>query len=416
MKGTIPWFKTSEYKGGSDKNLHTDDLALGPTLEKLRTDRILPTFDDLLRGLQHLPTGLDARGLTQCLEWYTHHRDMFKPPLQLNVIHTLSLIRALRQPLKPFGPQNLDRNALQEWQDNGRFEECEVHFESKDREQKEKKRLGRPQLQMNTATEDVRLSFDLPLRHVLTFPFLALHSVMTEAFKLGIQKGKARRRKKTIDSTKNVANGEPASRAYKDRKETSVDIPAKAPITTPKPSAQTEPEAPVAQSYQIPKRPRPVDRLGTPDTLPKRPKLAPAPIAQHQPQADTFTRPSPYTQRGHPAYPAPVHSDNWRNIPTSSSPYTQRGHSTYPAPSHSDNWRNTPAPSTQYTYHRQPQDTVYGRRDYYQQLGYRQSHYAADPRARSQYRYRGGEGYDPEGRYHTENRDRGRYDNGYRRY
>jgi hypothetical protein len=104
VKTVIVGFKTSSYKGKSDRNLRTEHLVSGPHIKSLRKGYTLPTFEDLVRGLQRLPSGLDARGLSQCLSWYLNICDSFSPKLELNVLHAQSLIRALRQPLKPFGP------------------------------------------------------------------------------------------------------------------------------------------------------------------------------------------------------------------------------------------------------------------------------------------------------------------------
>jgi hypothetical protein len=51
----------------------------------------------------------------------------------------------------------------------------------------------RSQLHMNLDDHEVKLDVQLPLRHVLVFPFLALHGVVGEALKLGIEKADARK-------------------------------------------------------------------------------------------------------------------------------------------------------------------------------------------------------------------------------
>ncbi|CAN9365073.1 unnamed protein product [Alternaria sp. RS040] len=195
VKNVITGFKTDTTKGKHDANLHTDHLEPGRYIAERRSGYILPTFDDLLRGLHHLPSGLDARGLTECLSWYLEFRNSFTPKLDLNVLHTQALIRALRIPLKRFGPQNLDCNALEEWKIWGKFEERRVFYESAkpasanvdNTEQK------RSQLHMNLDDHEVKLDIQLPLRHILVFPFLALHGVVGEALKLGIEKAENRK-------------------------------------------------------------------------------------------------------------------------------------------------------------------------------------------------------------------------------
>lgn len=159
----------------------------------------VPTFDGLTRGLRHLASGLDARCLTECLDWYLSWRNAFTPPLQLSVLHVQALSRALRIPLRPFGPQNLDVNALTEWKEKGRFEERPVtrrvpiqstaYRLRKDGDAEEKKN----QISVNLSTEKVALLFQFPIRHVLTFPFLSLHGVVGDAIKLGIAKAEIRR-------------------------------------------------------------------------------------------------------------------------------------------------------------------------------------------------------------------------------
>lgn len=204
VKGTIPEFRTTTYKGTGTRNLRTDQFVPGNYIEGVRKGYSLPTFEDLVRGLQHLPSGLDARDLTQCLSWYLDIRNTFTPQLDLNVLHTQALIRALRQPLKPFGPQNLDRNALIEWQSKGKFENREVE----DRKPPDKiittqKQHTRSQMQIDLNEGVVDMTITLPLRHVLTFPFLALHKVVGEALKLGIKKAASREAKRTLDDVQN---------------------------------------------------------------------------------------------------------------------------------------------------------------------------------------------------------------------
>ncbi|KAF1835904.1 hypothetical protein BDW02DRAFT_261599 [Decorospora gaudefroyi] len=195
VKRLLPDFKTDILKGKHDRKLHTAHLTPGRYVQDQRTGFTVPTFDNLLCGLKHLPSGLDARGLTECLVWYLSFRDSFTPKLDLNVLHTQALIRALRLPLKPFGPQNLDCNALKEWKEKGRFEERKVGYESKNPTATTEKieQHGRTRLHMNLDNHEVKLDVTLPLRHILTFPFLALHNVLGSALKLGIEKAENRK-------------------------------------------------------------------------------------------------------------------------------------------------------------------------------------------------------------------------------
>jgi hypothetical protein len=287
VKTVLHGFKTSSYVGKSDRNLRTDRLAPGPFIDSTRKGHTLPTFEDLLDGLQRLPAGLDARGLTQCLSWYLNIRDTFTPKLELNVIHTQSLIRALREPLKPFGPQNLDRNALEEWRDKGTFETLEI--ESKKYGYKDitaqANALRRTQLHLNLDEDDVSMSLTIPVRRVLMFPFLALHGVASIALKMGIQKAENREAAREVEATKRAleARWTAEEEVVEENKteELQVDEAAMKPATM-----QTQ------QPYRIPKRPHPVDtdmlsvhKKRAPNTdlrnesVPRR--LSPAPTRSH---------------------------------------------------------------------------------------------------------------------------------------
>ncbi|KAH7359811.1 hypothetical protein BKA66DRAFT_372914, partial [Pyrenochaeta sp. MPI-SDFR-AT-0127] len=192
VKFTIPNFRILEYKGKPDSNLYTDGLMPGKHLEDSCKGFKLPSFDDLLCGLQHLPTGIDARGLTQCLVWYLRFRDSFTPRLDLNVLHTQALLRALRLPLRPFGSQNLDLHTLHEWREKSSFEKVKVQREQNFQATHDEEHHQRTRIHINLDDESVQLDLTLPLRHILTFPFLGLHNVFGEALKMGIKKAESR--------------------------------------------------------------------------------------------------------------------------------------------------------------------------------------------------------------------------------
>lgn len=253
MKSSLPGFKTAGYKGKSDRNLRTDQIGTGPYIESLSKGYTLPSFEDLVRGLLRLPSGLDARGLTTCISWYLNIRDTFTPKLELNVLHTQALIRALREPLKPFGPQNLDRNALEEWRSKGSFETVEI--EHKKRQQQliahEVARDGRSQMHLNLDKEDVSMKVTLPLRHIMTFPFLALHGVFAEALKLGIKKAEVRRALRKGPAKDSAAEESTMATTCDDVDMAEDKEPAPTPNNTPEqplPEEQNEPQ-------RIPKRP-----------------------------------------------------------------------------------------------------------------------------------------------------------------
>ncbi|USP75538.1 hypothetical protein yc1106_02812 [Curvularia clavata] len=199
FKKVIPGFKSDTFNLKHDRNLHTLHLSPGKYIIDMSGGFTVPTLDDITRGLRHLASGLDARCMTECLDWYLSWRNAFTPPLQLNVLQVQALSRALRVPLRPFGPQNLDLNALAEWKEKGRFEERPVARRAliqstvnrlrTDGDIEEKKN----QISINLSTEKVKLHFQFPIRHVLTFPFLALHGVVGEGLKLGIAKAEKRR-------------------------------------------------------------------------------------------------------------------------------------------------------------------------------------------------------------------------------
>jgi hypothetical protein len=210
VKATLPNFKTNTYTGIPDRNLRTDQFSPGQHIESRRKGFVLPTFEDLVRGLQHLPSGLDARSLTQCLSWYLAYRDSFTPKLDLNVLHAQSLIRALRLPLKPFGPQNLDANALQEWRSKAKFEELKIEDIKRAEVVHHPEQNPRTQLHLDMDQGEVSMQLALPIRHVLTFPFLALHGMIGEALKMGIEKAELRQSGQICEEAKQEAAQETA--------------------------------------------------------------------------------------------------------------------------------------------------------------------------------------------------------------
>ena len=325
VKSALPGFKTASYKGKSDRNLRVDHLTPGPHIVNTRVGFTLPTFEELVRGLNRLPSGLDARGLTQCLSWYLNMRDSFTPKLEMNVLHAQSLIRALRQPLKPFGPQSLDRNALQEWRSKGTFETVEIEGEKRDQvgTAAPAKPQRRTQMHMNLDMDEVSIKLTLPIRHILSFPFLALHSVVAEALKMGIEKAEVRKRARAGSETTEAveeqrdtdlaAENEINALDEKLADDTALD-------TLPEKSGPEE----VKKPCRIPKRSRPEER----DSLPES-KRSNTPSA---------TGPRRYAR--------------------------DLSRSQYPSTAHLSRSWNTPAPSSAYASPHREQDSVFGRRDY----------------------------------------------------
>ncbi len=194
MKVKSPSIETLKYTGGNNGTLYTDTLARGKFLEQASKTLTLPSFDDLLRGLKYLPSGPDARGLTQCLTWYLRMRDKFTPRLDLNVLHTQSLIRALRHPLTPIQPENLDKQTLQEWRDKGTFPSLDVWDEEPPCAPLLKQdKLPRAQIHLNLDNESVKTAFPLAIRYVLMLPFCRVQTFVRDALELGIRKAEQRR-------------------------------------------------------------------------------------------------------------------------------------------------------------------------------------------------------------------------------
>ncbi|KAG9198565.1 hypothetical protein G6514_009806 [Epicoccum nigrum] len=201
----LPNFKTTGYEGKEDPNSYTDQLKPGAYLEKKFKGYTPPTFDDLLRGLTSLPQGSDAGPLTQCLSWYLRVCNAFTPKLELNVLHSQALIRALRQPSNHIGKPNLNRLALDQWRVRGTFPSnermalMEITAESKGHFQQRRP----PKASLDIRSDPIRLEsqVNITIRHVLTFPFLAFHRVVAEASKAGIHKAETQKALRSSTTT-----------------------------------------------------------------------------------------------------------------------------------------------------------------------------------------------------------------------
>lgn len=314
VKKIIEGFKTDTINGKHDTNLHTDQLEPGRYIAERRSRYVLPTFGSLLAGLNHLPSGLDARGLTECLSWYLNVRDSFTPKLELNVLHTQALIRALRIPLKRYGPQNLDCNALKEWKEKGKFEERNVYYEparpmSTSTEDDARRRS---QLHMNLDGQQVKLDVQLPLRHVLTFPFLALHSVIGEALKLGIERAENKKVERVTAEGRAMLEAKWAARVAENAEpeEQVRDVDARQlHAMAEKPEVTVKADDGAREPYRIPRRTLSAEALLT---------LAPAP--RRAPTAP----PSNGGPHGLRATPEPVYLDRAWGTPSPSYAYAPR--------------------------------------------------------------------------------------------
>lgn len=161
-----------------------------------------PTYDDLLKGLKFFTTSMVARGLTKSLAWYLANCYAFSPPLEINVLHTQSLVRAIREPLKPYGPQNLDKMALEEFRRTGKFfeghpvnnEAVSAHLRERSEASQE---LKYSTLQFNANEETVGMRIELFIKHVLLFPFLTMLGMAGEGLDMGIEKAEPRKKSRT---------------------------------------------------------------------------------------------------------------------------------------------------------------------------------------------------------------------------
>ncbi|KAG9195114.1 hypothetical protein G6011_00234 [Alternaria panax] len=337
VKNIIPGFKTDTTEGKHDANLHTGHLEPGRYIAEKRNGYTIPTFDDLLRGLYHLPSGLDARGFTECLSWYLSVRDSFTPKLDLNILHTQALIRALRTPLKRFGPQNLDCNTLEEWKVWGKFDNRKVNYEPAkptstkggDGEQK------RSQLHMNLDDHEVKLDIQLPLRHVLVFPFLALHGVVGEALKLGIEKAGNRKAEREGAEGRRKLEANWAARQAGDtdlgRDDENMDAEQVQEVVQ-EPETAVKEENKTKELDRIPRRPLTTEALRTLAPAQKKSPIAPLEngglLGHDRPTGLRVAAPS--TQafgRNALALPGSAHLHRAWGVPTSSSAYAP--HSVY---------------------------------------------------------------------------------------
>lgn len=98
-------------------NLRTDSFK--PVKAICDRGMFVPKIRDLVKGLNKLPEGVDARALTQCVRWWLDHQDV-----DMNVLEVRELFRKLQCPLKPIGPMNLDMVALGEWRKSGWLPSC----------------------------------------------------------------------------------------------------------------------------------------------------------------------------------------------------------------------------------------------------------------------------------------------------
>lgn len=213
MKRRLPEYETVGYEGTGDSNMRTSELKPGLYLDDRLQGFFVPSFDNLLCGLKCIPSGPDARALTQCVTWYLQTRDSFSPRLELNVLHTQALVRALRQPLQPVTSQNLNHCALELWRKNKTSEKIKVtDLEAGANKARRNKsciaRSAGERAVINTQKNTVQAEVRIPLRNILTFPFLALHGIAIKAFEMGIDKAERKMAVRTATLTKRPAPAE----------------------------------------------------------------------------------------------------------------------------------------------------------------------------------------------------------------
>lgn len=269
----LPAFRTTGYQGKGEKDTNTDHLKPGAYLEKKLKGYTVPTFNDLLCGLSSLPRGEDARALTQCLASYLHACRTFTPKLELNVLHTQALTRAMRQPLEPVVSPNLNRLALEQWQEQGPFQKVNIvdtleggRSDTGDAYLTEKCARTQAVFNIHTDPVDLMLHVSIPIRHVLGFPFLALHGVVADAFQMGIDKAEHRGAVRNGLAT----SEKPAFGANVRREDT--------PQQTPKRPRRADKNGElVTTNIQTPKGPRFVADIdeGKEVSAPKRPTVSP---------------------------------------------------------------------------------------------------------------------------------------------
>ncbi|KAF2817155.1 uncharacterized protein BDZ99DRAFT_564945 [Mytilinidion resinicola] len=105
--GNMAWTET-RHKPTPSTNISPDVLVPLPRIAARGLQ--VPTYAQLVASVTHLPHGLHARALTTCIEFWLQHKD-----LDLNVLHTAELYRALQPHLRSAGPMNLDAVALSQW-------------------------------------------------------------------------------------------------------------------------------------------------------------------------------------------------------------------------------------------------------------------------------------------------------------
>jgi hypothetical protein len=206
IRGNDPTFKVTDLEPKADLNLYTEGFYSTQFIES--RGYTVPTFDDLLKGLKFLPTGLDARELTQCLVWYLNSADLFTPRLELNVLHVQSLVRALKLPLKDYGFRNLDIIGLNEFHEHDGYpnsrqadnERIVCNKETETDESRVKKKgygvkdaqLGVEKgkhitLHIDSSNGTITTTVPISVRSIFQLPFMSMYGMVAVALRMGIE-------------------------------------------------------------------------------------------------------------------------------------------------------------------------------------------------------------------------------------
>jgi hypothetical protein len=212
------------------------------------------------------------------------------------VLHTQSLVRALRIPVKAHGSRNLDKIALEEWRREGRFVEREVRSKMtrRGREDVEEKKLDKSTVEICPESESVKLDVTVKLRHVLMFPFLCMVGMAAKGIEKGVEKAEERRAETVTQKQKRRDDAQAKDMRVQTGRLSEESITTM--VDTPK-----QPTREISSSYRIPKRKRPIfeddnytqPRPTQPPDAPTGPRAMGMPREPSAPRSVTSSFPSP---------------------------------------------------------------------------------------------------------------------------
>lgn len=271
---------------------------------------------DLVRGVRRWPWGVGRRALTRVLEWYVRVEGGFTPRLEVSVLCVGAVVRALGfGEERGTGPMNLDGAVLGAWRGEGGVERV-VQWEEEGEKEKEKEGedLRRSRVRINEAGEMVGVDVVLHLRHVLTFPYMAVGGMLCAALEMGIEKAEARKAEREArersarggveieDVEMRDGDGERPEQDHHHQTastETSTSTPTPTPPSTRQAALPTAPSQDTRMLHP-PALPAPIPPL-TPPTPASAPVPVPAQEPPHIPSPSTITLQPPT----HPSHNAP---------------------------------------------------------------------------------------------------------------